>query len=697
MFGENVVQWTNKIRDWSHRGLYNRALSLFIKMQRAGIEANATTFSTLLSVCVKSRDKLFGLGLHSVVLKKGYANQVFVSSGLISMYVKGGAVWDARKVFDEMSERDGVVWNSMISGYGQSGVGDEACRLFCGMVRECDEFRAWVSDFTLASVINACGHVGRRRLGRCVHGYGLKVGFDSDEFVGSSLVDMYSKFRELRCARTVFDQLGDRDVVVWNSMITGYAHNGYEEEAIELFLEMVLGGISPNYTTFSAVINASSVMPDGVLGRYLHGKALRCGYLSDVYVGTALVDMYCKCLIMAEAERAFFEMCKKNVVSYNALITGYGLSGDYGKAIETYMSLLRIEDMKPDDLTFLGLFTSAAACCAVIEGAQVHSQSIRLGIDRFVLVGNSIVNFYSKCGLLDCAIGAFESIHGSRVVARSAIISGLVQNNEGVKALEMFCEMHRLSEKADEFTSSSVIKAMASLGVVAEGRHLHGYVKKFGLDHQIFVGSALIDMYSKCGVVEDAQKLFSEMPEKNIVSWNSMIVGYAQNGFSNEALLLFQQMEKYDVLPTSVTFVGILLACCHAGEVQQGRHYYELMTSHYCISPSVEHCTCMVILLGRSGYVDEAEEFLRNSQFKEELVIWKSLLASCEAHKDFDVAARVAEHCLHLNPDDTSTYTMLSNIYAAKNLWSEVGKTRDIMKRMDGTKDPGCSWIEVSK
>ncbi|XP_074276488.1 pentatricopeptide repeat-containing protein At4g13650-like [Silene latifolia] len=695
MFGENVVEWTSKIRYWSHKGLYSRALSLFLKMQRAGIHPNPTTFSTVLTLCAKHGFNSYGLALHSLTLKYGYSKHLFVSSGLITVYFRSGRILDARKVFDEMPHRDGTVWNSVISGYGQSGLGHEACRLFCRLVRECVYGLGFVNDFTLASVINACGHVGRCRLGRSVHAYAMKVGFDSNKFVGSSLVDMYSKFKDLGCARSVFDHLRNRDIVVWNTMITGYAHNGYEEEAIDLFLKMELRGLSPNYTTFSAVINASSVMPDGVHGKYLHAKGLKFGYLLDVYVGTALVDMYAKCLIMTEAEQAFFEMRKKNVVSYNALITGYGLSGDHVKALETYI-LLRIEDMKPDDLTFLGLFTSVASSCASTEGIQIHSQSIKRGMDRFVLVGNSIVNFYSKCGLFDCAIRAFETVQGSHVVAWAAIISGLVQNNKGVKALEMFCEMHKLSKNADEFSSSSVIKAVASLGVIAQGRHLHSYVIKVGLSYQIFVGSSLIDMYSKCGAVEDAHKMFLEMPEKNIVSWNSVITGYAQNGFSKEAILLFHQIEKCNFLPNSVTFVGVLLACCHAGLVQEGRHYYQLMTSHFGISPSIEHCTCMVNLLGRSGYVAEAEEFLRNSPYKEELVIWKSLLASCEAHKDFNVAARVAEYCLHLNPDDSSTYTMLSNIYAVKHLWDEVGRTRDSMKMGDVAKEPGCSWIEVN-
>lgn len=695
MFGENVVQWTSNIKSYSKKGFFHKALSLFLKMRKAGIEPNEITFSTTLTVCSQSTNKYFGLSLHNLILKKGYERQLFVCGGLISMYFNYDRIRDARQVFDEMPERDEVVCNLMIAKYSQNGFSKDACRLFCGMVNGCVHWRGFVSDFSLASVVNACAdHEGFCRLGESVHGYAMKIGFDSNEFVGSSLVGMYSKYDELGSARAMFDQLGSMDVVVWNTMITGYAQNGCEEEAMELFLEMEIRGFSPNYTTFSVVIDASSVMPDETLGRKLHAKILKSGFLCDVYLGTAIVDLYSKFLIMTDAERAFSEMSKKNVISYNALITGYGLSGDHEKALKSY-TLLRLQRMKPDACTFIGLLTSTATSCAFVVGEKVHSDSIKLGLDQDVLVRNSIVNFYSKCGRIDSAIKAFETAQGSDIVSWTAIISGLVQNNEHTKALELFCEMHKLSEKADEFSSSSVIKAVASLAAVAQGRNLHGYVLKVGLSDHIFVGSALIDMYSKFGVVEDALKLFSEMPDKNVVSWNSMITGYAQNGFSDEALDLFDKMVRNGILPTSVTFVGVLLACCHAGLVQEGRRYYHLMGSHYGISPSVEHYSCMVNLLGHSGYVGEAEEFLLSSPFKEEHEIWKSLLTCCEAHRDFDVAARVAEYCSLLKPNDSSTYTILSNIYATKQLWSEVERTRDSMKMADIVKEPGCSWVEV--
>ena len=409
-----------------------------------------------------------------------------------------------------MPERDAVVWNSMISGYSRSGLNEEACRLFADLVRGFSARRGFVNDFTLASVFSACADLGWSRLGESAHGYAFKICFDSNVFVGSSLVDMYSKYGELVSARCVFDELRDRDVVVWNSMITGYLRNGYEDEAIELFLTMQHQRLWPNYTTFSAIIDASSALPDDTFGRSLHAMTLKFGLTSEVYTGTAIVDMYSKFLNMIEAETTVSDMPKKNVVSYNALITGYGLTGDHENAFRTY-ALLRVQEMQPDACTFIGLFTACTPSCAFVEGAQAHSHLVMLGLLSDVQVGNSIVNFYSKCGYIDCAMKAFET---ADAVSWAVIISGLVQNNEDNKAVNLFGEMHKLSRKADEYSSSSVIKAVASLAAIVQGRHLHGHLIKTGLDHKIFVGSSLIDMYSKCGMIEDAYKLFSGMAEK---------------------------------------------------------------------------------------------------------------------------------------------------------------------------------------
>lgn len=693
MLETNVVRWTSKITDNARRGLVDQALSCFLQMLRAGIEPNAITYSATISACAQSTRPSLATSLHCLILKKGFSNQLFVSSGLISMYSKHDRIKEARFLFDDMPERDDVSWNSMIAGYSQRGLNEEACGLFCSMINSCENWKLLVSDFTLATVLKACGGLGCSRIGKCVHGYAVKIGFDSDLFVSGSTVYMYCKCGILDMAGLAFDQIENKDIVAWNTMITGYAQNCYEEEAIELFYQMELEGFKPNDTTFCCVLKASTAMSDSAVGRCFHAKVLKLGCSMDVFVATALVDMYSKFYDIEDVERAFGEMSKRNLVSFNALITGYSLMGKYEEALRVY-SQLQSEGMEPDSFTFVGLFSSCSVSSTVAEGAQVHVHSVKFGLDLDVSVGNSIVNFYSKCGFTDSALEAFESINRPNSVCWAGIISGFAQNGEGEKALMQFCKMRKFIDKTDEFSSSSVIKAVSSWAAVEQGRHLHAHVMKSGLDCTIYVGSAVIDMYSKCGMVEDAQKVFSVMPEKNVVSWNSMITGYAQNGFCKEALLLFQEMTSSGILPTAVTFVGILFACSHAGLVEEGRNFYNLMVHNYGIPPSMEHCTCMVDLLGRAGYLEEAEAFLLSSSFSKEPGIWGSLLSACGVHKNSDVGSRAAQHCLFLEPHYSSSYTALSNIYASKELWSEVSRIRDLMKDMGVEKEPGCSWIE---
>ena len=694
MLETNVVRWTSKIMGNARRGLIDQALACFLQMRHAGIEPNAITYSVTISVCAQSARSSLATSLHCLILKKGFSNQLFVSSGLISMYSKHDCIKEARFMFDGMPERDDAAWNSMIAGYSQRGLNEEACGLFCSMINSCENWKLLVKDFTLATVLKACGGLGCSRIGKCVHGYAVKIGFDSDLFVSASTIHMYCKCGILDLARRVFDQIENKDIVAWNTMITGYAQNCCEEEAIELFYQMELEGFKSNDTTFCCVLNASTSMSDSAVGRCFHAKVLKLGCSMDVFVATALVDMYSKFYDIEDVERAFGEMSKRNLVSFNALITGYSLRGKYEQALRVY-SWLQSEGMEPDSFTFVGLFSAFSVYGTVVEGAQVHVHAIKFGLDSDISVGNSIVNLYSKCGLSDSALEAFESINGPNSVCWAGIISGFAQNGEGEKALVQFCEMHKLFNKADEFSSSSVIKAVSSWVVVEQGRHLHAHVMKSGLDCTIYVGSALIDMYSKCGMVEDAWKVFSVMPEKNAVSWNSMITGYAQNGFCKEALLLFQEMMSSGILPTAVTFVGILFACSHAGLVEEGRNFYNLMVNYYGILASMEHCTCMVDLLGRAGYLEEAEAFLLNSSFSKEPGIWGSLLSACGIHKNSDVGSRAAQHCLFLDPHGSSSYTNLSNMYASKELWSEASRIRALMKEMGVEKEPGCSWIET--
>lgn len=677
----------------ARRGLIVRALDCFLHMLRAGVEPNAVTYSATISICAQSTRLSLATSLHGLILKKGFSNHLFVSSGLIKMYSNHDRIKEARLVFDDMPERDDVSWNSMIAGYSQSGLNEEACHLFFGLINSCENWKVLVSEFTFTTVLKACGSLGCPRLGKCVHGCVIKLGFDSDLFVSGSTIYMFSKYGILDMARRVFDGIKDKDIVSWNTMITGYAQNWYEEEAIELFYQMELKGFKTNDTTFCCVLGASTAMSDSALGRCFHSKVLKLGYSLDVFVATAVVDMYSKFYHIEDAERAFGEMSKRNLVSLNALITGYSLMAKNEEALRIYLELLS-EGMQPDTFTFVGLFSSCSASGIVAEGAQLHAHSIKFGLDSNVSVGSTLVNFYSKCGLTDSALEAFESINSPNSVCWVGIISGFVQNGEAEKALVQFCRMREFLGKTDEFSSSSVLKAVSSLAAIEQGRNLHAHVMKLGLDCTLYVGSALIDMYSKCGTVEDALKVFLSMPERKVVSWNSMITGYAQSGFCKEALLLFQEMTSSGIVPTAVTFVGILFACSQVGLVEEGRIFYNLMVHNYGIPPSIEHCTCMVDLLGRAGYLEEAETFLLNSSFSTDPKVWRSLLSACGIHKNSDIGARAAQQCSFLEPCDSLPYTTLSNIYASKESWSEVARIRARMEEMGIQKETGFSWIE---
>ncbi|KAL5720484.1 hypothetical protein ACHQM5_013151 [Ranunculus cassubicifolius] len=691
----NVFSWTSTISNHGKMGQNELALLQFIEMQRMGVNPNEKTFSIVIGISTKLQRLDFGMSLHCLILRMGLFRQHFVTTGLVTLYCKCDVVNDARKLFDESLERDVVMWNAMIAGYSQKGLYEEAVGVFFDLLNSGSDWRYLVNDFTFASSFRGCAGLGCVKIGKALHSCAIKTGFDSDVFVAGSTVDMYSKCGSVDIARRVFDRMGRRDLVVWNSMITGYTQNHYGWEVIELFQLLQIEGFAPNETTFCCALKASSIIDDSIVGRCFHAKALISGCCSDVFVGTSLVDMYSKYFEMEEANRAFQDMTRRNLVSFNALINGYSLTGRCVDALQTYMNLFS-ENLRPDSFTFGSLLSSCSECESLIEGTQIHACAFKVGLDSHVTVGNSLVSLYAKCGLMESASQSFKSLAAPNAVSWAGIISAYAQNGDNKKALEYFYKLNKLSAEADEFSLSSILKVLANCAAVVQGKHVHALVIKKGVGLSLYVGSALIDMYAKCGMIDDSFQVFHKIPEKNVVVWNSMIVAYAQNGYSDKSLLLFQEMVRSSVIPTSITFTGILHACSHAGLVEKGKQYYNSMVSTYKIPPSVEHCTCMVDLLGRSGYLDDAESFLRHCPFSTEPGLWRALLTSCGVHKNVDVAVRAAKQCIRLEPNDSSAYVTLSNIYASKELWNEVTRIRDMMRVMGVEKNPGCSWIEVS-
>ncbi|KAA8514873.1 hypothetical protein F0562_018052 [Nyssa sinensis] len=332
---------------------------------------------------------------------------------------------------------------------------------------------------------------------------------------------------------------------------------------------------------------------------------------------------------------------------------------------------------------------------AVKEGEKVHSIAIRNGYETLVFVQNTLVHMYAACGHAESAHKLFQLMPERNLVTWNSVINGFALNGRPNEALTLYREMGLEGVEPDGFTVVSLLTACAELGALALGRRTHVYVLKVGLNDNLHAANALLDLYAKCGSIREAQKVFDEMGEKSVVSWTSLIVGLAVNGFGKESLEFFKELEKQGLMPSEITFVGVLYACSHCGMVDEGFAYFERMKEEFNIVPKVEHYGCMVDLLGRAGLVKRAHEFILNMPLEPNAVIWRTLLGACTIHGHLALGEVARAQLLELEPKHSGDYVLLSNLYASERRWSDVQKVRRKMLREGVRKSPGHSLVEL--
>lgn len=376
------------------------------------------------------------------------------------------------------------------------------------------------------------------------------------------------------------------------------------------------------------------------------------------------------------------------------MIRGYAESENPRLAIELYRQM-HVSSIEPDTHTYPFLLKAVAKLTAIREGENIHSISIRNGFESLVFVQNSLVHMYAACGHAESAHKMFDLMLDRDLVAWNSVINGFALNGMPNEALTLFREMGLGGVLPDGFTMVSLLSACAELGALALGRRAHVYILKIGLSANMHVNNALLDLYAKCGSIREAQKVFDEMEGKNVVSWTSLIVGLAVNGFGKEALQLFKELEREGLVPSEITFVGVLYACSHCGMVDEGFNYFKRMKDEYGIVPRIEHYGCMVDLLGRSGKVKEAYEYIQNMPLQPNSVVWRTLLGACTIHGHLALGEVARAQLLQLEPGHSGDYVLLSNLYAAERHWSDVQKVRRIMLTDGVRKTPGYSLVEL--
>ncbi len=590
-----------------------------------------------------------------------------------------------------VQESNVVSWNTRLARHVKAGQSEKTMELFQQMQQE----GITPDAFTFVQILNACANSQALDEGRLIHAWTIRSGCESNVFVRCSLVNMYAKCGRDKDAQKEFDKIWTHYVMYWSAMIPGHMDCVEGQKGLESSQQVQCEAVQPDPGIFVAVLNACASLVALEEGSCVHEHIIQSGFGSNVVVNNSLIDMYVKCGSIDDAWGVFNQMPTQDVVSWNAMILGHVKCGQGHKALALYGEMQR-EGVQPDPYTFVGVLSACASVEALEEGRHIHEQIIRCGCESNVFLGNSLIDMYAKCRSMEDAGRVFGMMHTRNIVAWTAMILGHVKCGEGQKALALSHQMQQEGVRPDPVNFVAVLNACASVSALEEGRYVHKQIIQSGFESNFFVGSGLIDMYSKCGSIEDAERVFNSMPKHDAVCWTAMLGGYAMHGHAKQALRHFKQMCDEGVEINNVTFVSLLSACSHAGLVDEGVHYFGSMSSVYHISPTVEHYVCMVDLLGRAGRLQEAEDLINTISCEPNAAVWMALLGACRVHGNVEMGERIAKRVLELDPQSAAGYVLLSNIYAAADKWDLSANVQQQRLERGVKKQPGCSWIEVN-
>ncbi|CAD6222673.1 unnamed protein product [Miscanthus lutarioriparius] len=407
-----------------------------------------------------------------------------------------------------------------------------------------------------------------------------------------------------------------------------------------------------------------------------------------------LIGGYVKNGDLETARKLFDEMPARNVATWNAMVAGLTNSGLNEESLRFFLAMRR-EGMQPDEFGLGSLFRCCAGLRDVVSGRQVHSYVVRSGLDRDMCVGSSLAHMYMRCGFLRDGEAALRALPLLNIVSCNTIIAGRTQNGDSEGALEYFCMMRGAGVEANAITFVSAVSSCSDLAALAQGQQVHAQAIKAGVDKVVPVMTSLVHMYSRCGCLCDSERVCLGYSGTDLVLCSAMISAYGFHGHGQKAVGLFKQMIAGGAEPNEVTFLTLLYACSHSGLKDEGMSCFELMTNTCGLKPSVKHYTCIVDLLGRSGCLNEAEDLILSMPVQPDGVIWKTLLSACKIQKNFDMAERIAERVIELDPHDSASYVLLSNIRATSSRWEDVSKVRKTMREQNVRKEPGVSWVEL--
>ncbi|XP_074286028.1 putative pentatricopeptide repeat-containing protein At3g01580 isoform X1 [Silene latifolia] len=690
----NEMEGDQLIMDLTSKGLYADAVTCYIDMLNSGfIPIKFVSFPALIKAVGALSDLELTRQINGNLIKVGAIKDIYVANSLVSAFWKCGAANDSVRMFMKMEDRDLVSWNTMISGFHHSGLFHKSLELFTRMI---SEFGIYPNRVACLSALSSCASLKSRIHGREIHAYVIKSELAVDEYVLNGLLDMYMKCSSVGNAEKLFEislEHARKNTVLWNVMVSGYMDNGNFLKAVLCFIQMLFLQIKPDSSTVVALLVLCSKSIDLGLGKQIHVHAMKMGLEMDVRVGTALMDMYFKCANPGCGLKLFDRFDNHNIVMWGTIITNCTRSGYSRKALDLCVAGFKHGFM--DHVILLAVLRACSALTIKPEGMMIHGLSVKLGLDSEIYIGSALIDMYMKCQDIASGQKAFLRLPLKDEISWSNLISGYAQNELWADALKAFSEMHCHEIRPNAVIIACMLSICACVFGNLKCKEIHGYIIRNGFETNTLVNNALIVAYAKTGNMESPRRVFSLMEHKDEVSWNSILLGLGLHGNSDEMLVFFDKMRKAGLKPDHQTFTAVLSACSHTGRVTDGLNYFRSMVEEHMLEPRIEQYTCLVDLLGRAGYLDEAYDLIMAMPYNPDDRIWGSLLASCRIYGNEKLAECVAKNIFELDPTSIGYRVLLSNLYEDSCKLNEVAKVRSKVKDMGLKKSPGCSWIEV--
>lgn len=686
-FAKDVTFWNSLLDGYLKFGRTREGLAHFYKMQAFGVLPDAYSLSILLGVVGFKEGKQ----IHGYIVRSMFKNDPFLETALIDMYSSCCRIMEAWFVFDHLEDKSNVViWNVMIGGFFENGWWEWSLKLYSLMKGENVKF---VSE-SFSSMLSACAYGDVVDFGRQVHCDLIKVGFENNPFVYTSLLSMYGKCQFVKDAENVFHLVLDKGIELWNAMISTFVSNKYSYAAFEVYKKMRYNVITPDSFTVSNVLSCSSMIGIYNVGRSVHAELVKRPIESSTAVQSALLTMYCKCGSVDDANAILHVMREKDVVAWGSMISGFCQNKKFIEALD-YFGRMDADGVRPDSDIMSSVITACTGLENVDSGCMVHGYVIKIGLDQDVYVATSLVDMYSKCGFPDMAENVFSEISYKNLVAWNSMMSCYCRNDLPDKSIKLFSEIVQHGFIPDCVSITNVLTAVSSLAAFLNGKIIHGYLIRREIQSDIQLENSLMDMYIKCGFLKYAEYIFQHMSQKDVVTWNCMIAGYGSYGNCIQALSLFDEMKKCGIKPDDVTLLSLISSCNHAGLVDEGHNIFQSMAAEHGIEPKMEHYVNIVDLLGRAGHLEEAYNFVKTMPMEPDRSIWLSLLCASRAYSNLELGELAAHNLLKMEPERGSNYVQLLHLYGEAELWDKAANIRATMKEKGLKKNPGCSWIEL--